>query len=189
MQNNASVMSLPNLLTMARIALIPVIAVLLLADFGAARWIAFALYVAAAITDWFDGYLARRDGLVSPLGRMLDPIADKLLVCVLIVLFAFDGTFSMTDLLPALTILGREVFISGLREFLGNQSVVMNVSRLAKYKTTVQLIAIGALMLAPMFPAVGLAGRALFWIAAVLTVWTGYEYLRGAAPHLKGDAA
>ncbi len=179
-------MSLPNLLTILRILAIPVIVWLLLSGSELARYWAFALYVLAAVTDFLDGWLARRSNDISPLGRMLDPIADKLLIAALIVALAFDHSLSMLDLTPALAILVREVFVSGLREYLGSEGIVIHVSTLAKYKTTTQLIAIGAVILAPVIPTLALAASGLLWLAAVLTVWTGIEYLRGAWPHLQG---
>lgn len=177
-------MTLPNLLTIARILAIPIIISLLLSGDASLRWAALVLFALAAITDWLDGYLARKFNDTSPLGRMLDPIADKLLVCALLLTFAFDGTFSLLDLVAAIAILGREMFISGLREFLGNQNIVLHVSKLAKYKTTLQLIAIGVYFAVPMMPVLAPVASALFWAAALLTVWTGWEYFRGALPHL-----
>ena len=178
-------MSLPNILTIARIVAILPIVLLILIDGTWARWLALILFAAAAITDWLDGYLARRSNIVSPLGRMLDPIADKMLVAALLVIFAFDGTFSWLDLIPALAILMREVLISGLREHLGNANVVLNVTILAKYKTTAQLIAVGLLIATPLFSGLGLWAHLLFWVAAALTAWTGWDYFRSAWPHLK----
>ena len=177
-------MSLPNILTIARIVAILPIVLLILIDGTWARWLALILFAAAAITDWLDGYLARRSNIVSPLGRMLDPIADKMLVAALLVIFAFDGTFSWLDLIPALAILMREVLISGLREHLGNSNVVLNVTMLAKYKATIQLVAIGLLIAVPLVPGLGLWAHLLFWVAGALTVWTGWDYFRTAWPHL-----
>lgn len=179
-------MSLPNLLTVLRILAIPLIVWLLLAGGDVARYWAFAIYVAAAVTDFFDGWLARRSNDISPLGRMLDPIADKLLIAALIVVLAFDHSFTVGDLTPALAILIREVFVSGLREYLGAEGIIIHVSSLAKYKTTLQLIAIGGVILVPVLPGLALAASGLLWLAGVLTVWTGLEYLRGAWPHLQG---
>jgi CDP-diacylglycerol---glycerol-3-phosphate 3-phosphatidyltransferase len=172
-------MNLPNLLTIARIAAIPVIVLLVLGG-GGYVWIAFGLYVIAAVTDWVDGFLARRMDLHSSLGRMLDPIADKMLVAALIVAFAATGDLSGWDLLPALAILMREIFVSGLREFLGGRQVAVHVSTLAKYKTTAQLIAVGAVMLAAALPELALAAQVLLWVAGLLTVSTGVRYLAGA---------
>jgi len=174
-------LSLPNLLTVLRILAIPVIVILVLPPGGGIlRSLALVIYILAAITDFLDGFLARMMNETSPLGRMLDPIADKLLVAALLLAFAFDHTFSLFDLIPALAILLREIFVSGLREFMGTQNVIMPVSMLAKYKTTVQLIALGICMAEPMAPELRLISDAVLWLAAVLTIWTGWNYWRGA---------
>ena len=177
----AKSLSLPNLLTVLRIVAIPVIVILVLPPGGGIlRSLALVIYILAAITDFLDGFLARMMNETSPLGRMLDPIADKLLVAALLIAFAFDHTFSLFDLIPALAILLREIFVSGLREFMGTQNVIMPVSMLAKYKTTVQLIALGICMAEPMAPELRLISDAVLWLAAVLTIWTGWNYWRGA---------
>lgn len=182
-------MSLPNLLTVLRIIAIPAIVILTISDIGLFRWIAFAVFVLAAITDFFDGFLARIMNEISPLGRMLDPIADKLLVGALLIAFAWDGTFSVFDLIPATAILLREIFVAGLREFLGTQNIVMPVSRLAKFKTTAQLIAMGVLIVEPLIPDLRLIADAILWIAAFLTVWTGWAYWQGTWKQMQnGDA-
>lgn len=173
-------LSLPNLLTILRIVAIPVIVLLVISGMDFLRTIALAIYILAAITDFFDGLLARMMGETSPLGRMLDPIADKLLVGALLIAFAWDQTFSIWDLIPATAILLREIFVSGLREFLGTQNVIMPVSMLAKYKTAVQLIALGICMAQPMVPEIRLIADAALWLAAVLTIWTGWSYWQGA---------
>ena len=173
-------LSLPNLLTVLRIVAIPVIVILVLPPGGGLlRSLALLIYILAAITDFLDGLLARMMGETSPLGRMLDPIADKLLVGALIIAFAFDHTFSLFDLIPAIAIMLREIFVSGLREFMGTQNVIMPVSMLAKYKTTAQLIALGICMAEPMMPEIRLIADAALWIAAVLTIWTGWNYWQG----------
>jgi len=115
---------------------------------------------------------------------MLDPIADKLLVGILIAALAWDGSFSGWDMIPACAILFREFFIPGLREFLGNIKVVLPVSWLAKWKTTIQLVALAAVLLERIIPGLGLASDILLWAAGVLTVWTGFQYLRASWPHL-----
>lgn len=181
-------LSLPNMLTVLRILAIPVIVVLTIGDIALFRWIALGIYIVAAITDFFDGFLARVMGQVSPLGRMLDPIADKLLVGALLLAFAWDGTLSAFDLIPAMAILLREIFVSGLREFLGGKNVIMAVSRLAKYKTAVQLVALGILMTEPLIPGIRLLADAALWLAALLTLWTGWSYWSGAQEHLQDDA-
>ncbi|RYE09524.1 MAG: CDP-diacylglycerol--glycerol-3-phosphate 3-phosphatidyltransferase [Hyphomicrobiales bacterium] len=179
----ASLRSLPNQLTLARIAAIPVICLLLVAQADWLGWIALVLYVVAAVTDWLDGFLARRMNLYSDLGKMLDPIADKLLVSALLVTFAWTRDFSGWELIPAIAILMREIFVSGLREFLGNKSVSVPVTFLAKWKTTVQLVALFFVIVDGLLPSFGFISGALMWLAAALTVWTGWQYLSSAWLH------
>jgi CDP-diacylglycerol--glycerol-3-phosphate 3-phosphatidyltransferase len=191
--NNASVRtrspaaSLPNILTYGRIAAIPAIIILLFPrdDFG--RWLALGVYVVASVTDFFDGYLARIWQQQSSLGRMLDPIADKLLVATVILMLVADGTIGGWSLLAAIVILCREVLVSGLREFLAEVQVGMPVTRLAKWKTAVQMVALGFLILGPagghIIPYAVEIGLSLLWIAALVTIYTGYDYLRAGLRH------
>jgi CDP-diacylglycerol--glycerol-3-phosphate 3-phosphatidyltransferase/cardiolipin synthase len=177
--------SVPNLLTYGRIAAVPAMAaVFLLLEGDQRRWIALVIFVAACITDWLDGYLARMWQQQSMLGRMLDPIADKLLVGVALILLVQDGTISKTSVWAALIILSREILVSGLREFLAELNVRVHVSRLAKWKTTLQMIALGVLLAGPagerQLTGVMAVGTSLLWIAALLTIWTGSGYLTAA---------
>lgn len=182
---------LPNLLTLSRIAVIP----LLLASFylpgELSSWVPLGLFVAAGITDFFDGYLARRNKQTSNLGRFLDPVADKLLVSsALLFLVSVDR---ITDwlLIPAVVILCREIMVSGLREYLAELRVGMPVSRLAKWKTAAQILALCFLLGGPAaqsyFDAV-LIGTVLLWAAGILTMWTGYDYLRLGLKHMMVEA-
>src|SRR5215470_11355849 len=144
-------LALPNLLTYARIVAVPLVVACLFGQSILAggmwlRWVALALFIAAAITDFFDGYLARSLGQQSSFGRMLDPIADKLLVSSCLLMLAADGTIMGWSLWAAVVILCREILVSGLREYLAELRVSVPVTRLAKWKTTVQLIAIGFLL-------------------------------------------
>jgi cardiolipin synthase len=174
----------PNIITIARIlAIIPIVWLVMSGD-TALRAVALVLYVIAAASDWLDGYLARAWNQYSPLGRMLDPIADKLLVGILIAALAWDGSFSGWDMIPACAILFREFFIPGLREFLGNIKVVLPVSWLAKWKTTIQLVALALVLLERIIPSLGLASDIVLWVAGILTIWTGFQYLRASWPHL-----
>ncbi len=175
---------LPNYLTYGRIAAIPVIMLFILTDNAILRWLALILYIGAAVTDFFDGYLARKYGAVSPVGRMLDPIADKLLIGALLLVFCFDGSFGAWDLIPATIILMREIFVSGLREFMGNQNIVVHVSKLAKYKTTVQLIALAIVIAEPLVYGMREVSDILLWLAALLTAITGWQYFSGALSQL-----
>jgi len=182
-----SLITIPNLLTYGRIAAIPVIVLLLVTGYPALRWLALLLYLAAAVSDFFDGYLARKWNQISTLGRMLDPIADKLLVGALIVVFAWDHSFAWWDLIPALAILLREIFVPGLREFLGPKNVVVKVTPLAKWKTTVQLLALTFVFLAPLLPGAGFVAELLLWLAGIMTVVTGVQYFQTAWPYLRDD--
>ena len=174
----------PNIITIARIlAIIPIVYLVMQGDITL-RLVALILYVIAAASDWLDGYLARAWNQSSPFGRMLDPIADKVLVGILIAALAWDGSFSGWDMIPACAILFREFFIPGLREFLGNITVVLPVSRLAKWKTTTQLVALAVVLLERIVPGLGLVSDILLWLAGILTVWTGWQYLRASWPHL-----
>jgi cardiolipin synthase (CMP-forming) len=181
----ASPTSVPNLLTYGRIAAVPAMAAaFLLLEGDQRRWVALAIFLAACITDWLDGYLARAWQQQSMLGRMLDPIADKLLVGAALILLVHDGTISTTSVWAALIILSREILVSGLREFLAELNVRVHVSRLAKWKTTLQMVALGVLLAGPagerIVKGVMAAGTLLLWVAALLTLWTGGGYLTAA---------
>jgi CDP-diacylglycerol--glycerol-3-phosphate 3-phosphatidyltransferase len=179
----APLRQLPNQLTVARIVAIPVLCLFIGMGEDWLRWVALVLYVAAALTDWLDGFLARRMGLSSDLGKMLDPIADKLMVGALIVVFAWTRDFSGLDLVPAIAILMREIFVSGLREFMGNRDVSVPVTFLAKWKTTVQLVALFFAIVDGLLPGFGLISALLLWLAGGLTVWTGWQYLVSVWPY------
>jgi cardiolipin synthase (CMP-forming) len=182
------ILLIPNLITIARIVAIPVVVWLIMDGDIVMRLAALILYVVAAASDWLDGYLARAWNQFSPLGRMLDPIADKLLVGIVIAALAWDGSFSGWDMIPVIAILFREFFISGLREFLGNAEVVLPVSRLAKWKTTVQLVALAIVLLERIVPGLRLTSDIVLWLAGILTLWTGIQYLIASWPHLSGEA-
>ena len=186
MQIPAPLLLLPNLLTLGRIAAVPVICLLVASGWDLLQWLALLLYVAAAVSDWLDGFLARQMKLNSALGRMLDPIADKLLVGALLVTLAWTRHLDALDLVPAIAILLREIFVSGLREYLGNRSVEVPVTMLAKWKTTVQLVAIAMIIAAPMLLGLEFLSHLVLWLAGILTAWTGWDYLRSAWPHLAG---
>jgi|DewCreStandDraft_4_1066084.scaffolds.fasta_scaffold00029_62 cardiolipin synthase len=179
----------PNLLTLVRIGLIPVLLVLLHLEGGWARWLACAVYTIAASTDYLDGWLARSLDQHSRLGRWLDPVADKLLVAAtVLVLVAFDRA----PLLPSLVILMREITISGLREYLAEARLVLPVSRLAKWKTAVQMTALGFLIVGDagprwlFVPEIGFWG---LWLAALLTIVTGWDYVQRSVGHMLAERA
>jgi CDP-diacylglycerol--glycerol-3-phosphate 3-phosphatidyltransferase len=181
--------SVPNLLTIGRVAAVPLVCVLVAIDASWSYVLAFIVFVAAAVSDYLDGYLARAWKQGSPIGRMLDPIADKGLVGALLIVLAWTHSLSGWDLIPAVAIMLREILVSGLREYLGPRNVVVHVTWLAKWKTTSQLVALAIIILAGAVPGLTIIGQVLLWIAGVLTVWTGYEYYRGAWPHLVEDAS
>ncbi|MDQ7260644.1 CDP-diacylglycerol--glycerol-3-phosphate 3-phosphatidyltransferase [Paracoccus sp. PS-1] len=203
--------TLPNLLTVLRLAAAPLVPLMFFflsrpfADFAA-----LALFLIAAVTDWFDGYLARAWGQESRFGAAMDPIADKAMVIIAVVVITGYSGMNPWLILPATVILFREVFVSGLREFLGDKARLLKVTKLAKWKTTAQMVAIAVLFLGTGLnyyetghpPLVGetslpwsdswsdlatQAGLALIWIAAVLTAITGWDYFAKARPFLRDD--
>ena len=198
--------ALPNALTIMRIVLVPVFVVAFVLPGDAARLTAFAVFALAGISDWLDGFAARKLKAGSDFGRMLDPIADKVLVAVALMMLVAEGTFrkdipgtgesvfSLLRLVPALIILSREILVSGLREFLAGTRVSVPVTNVAKFKTAVQMIAIGAMILTPLaskyapdLPGKTYTGIAyiLLWVAAALTVYTGVIYFKNGMAYLR----
>lgn len=188
-------LTLPNILTLSRIFAVPfLVALLWYPHWRLGYALGFGLYCLVGITDYFDGYLARAQGTVSKLGIFLDPIADKIMVAaVIVMLISTEDVLAGHPLIvgwhvvPALVILLREIAVSGLREFLAQLSVSVPVSRLAKWKTTFQMVALGALILAGALPDwhwVHQVGLACLWVAAGLTVVTGWDYLRVGLKHM-----
>jgi len=189
-------LALPNLLTYSRIAAVPLVVGCLywqsLLDGGLwLRWVALFIFIAAGVTDFLDGYLARKWGEQSTFGRMLDPIADKLLVASCLLMLAADGTIRGWSLWAAIVILCREILVSGLREYLAELRVSVPVTQLAKWKTTLQLIAVGFLVAGEagdaVVPVVTPIGLTLLWLSALLTLYTGWDYFRAGARHLIED--
>ncbi|NEX46098.1 CDP-diacylglycerol--glycerol-3-phosphate 3-phosphatidyltransferase [Pseudotabrizicola algicola] len=217
--------TLPNILTVMRLIAAPGVAIMFLYFHRPwADWFALTLFIVAAITDWFDGYIARRWQQESKFGAMLDPIADKAMVVIALVIITGYSGMNPWLILPVTLILFREVFVSGLREFLGAKAGLLKVTKLAKWKTTAQMIAIAVLFLgtglehlegiarrgmtAEQYASLvsqGLAdplrscgargcssvatlvGLALIWVAAVLTLMTGWDYFRKSLPYLKDE--
>jgi cardiolipin synthase (CMP-forming) len=184
--------SLPNILTYARVAAVPLVSGFLYwSGEPWARWTALAIFVAAGVTDFFDGYLARAWSQQSSLGRMLDPIADKLLVSSVILMLAANQTISGPTLWAALVILCREILVSGLREYLAELRVPVPVTAVAKWKTTVQMVALGFLIAGPaggvLAPGAVKTGIVLLWIAALLTLYTGWDYMKASYDNVGGD--
>jgi cardiolipin synthase len=186
---------LPNLLTLSRIAAIPLLVLLAALRTPWGDVAACAVFSAAAITDYFDGKIARERKLISAFGRMLDPIADKLLVGAALMLLAGLGRLTGWGLLPAIVILLREILVSGLREFLAELRVGLPVTKLAKWKTGMQMGALGTLLagdtaarvLGLGFLPVSGIGEAMLWVAAVLTMVTGWDYLRAGLRHAEAQ--
>ena len=185
-------LSLPNLLTLSRILAVPILVFLLWRPTPVDYAITFVLYCIVGLTDYFDGYLARTQGQISRLGQFLDPIADKIMVAAVLVMLISSRKANPVPeiegihIIAALIILLREIFVSGLREFLAPLNVSMPVSSLAKWKTTFQLVALGALILGGAVPQqewVQTVGLASLWLAAGLTLVTGFDYLRIGLKH------
>ena len=183
--------SLPNLLTISRILIIPLIVAMFWVDGDVAPWVTMGLFVVAGITDYLDGLFARSMAKTSNLGQFMDPVADKLLVSAVLMMLVWNGGITGFMILPALVILCREIMVSGLREFLAGIKIGVPVSKLAKWKTGFQMFALGFLI-------VGEAGPVLFYpeltttkigeillsISAILTIITGYDYLRAGLRHM-----
>ncbi|MCC0038372.1 MAG: CDP-diacylglycerol--glycerol-3-phosphate 3-phosphatidyltransferase [Brucellaceae bacterium] len=191
-------LNIPNMLTYGRILAVPLIVLcfflegrLRSSDF--ARWSALAIFILASLTDYLDGYLARIWEQTSNIGRMLDPIADKLLVatCLLLLAADTDRTIAGWSLWAAIIILCREILVSGLREYLAELKVSVPVTRLAKWKTTIQMVAIGFLLAGPagdkLIPYTTQIGIALLWASAIVTLYTGYDYFRAGLKHVIED--
>src|SRR6266404_3832059 len=195
-------LAVPNLLTYARIVAVPLVVACMywqaiLAGGMWLRWVALVIFITAGVTDILDGYFARSLGQQSSFGRMLDPIADKLLVASCLLMLAADETIKGWSLWAAIVILCREILVSGLREYLAELRVSVPVTRLAKWKTTVQLVAIGFLLAGKagdevvsfvtgkeLNPVVTYFGLMLLWISAIVTLYTGYDYFRAGVRHL-----
>ena len=186
-------LAVPNLLTYGRIVAVPIVVACMywqsILQGGLwLRWVALAIFVAAAITDVLDGYFARSLGQQSSFGRMLDPIADKLLVASCLLMLAVDGTIKGVTVLAAIVILCREILVSGLREYLAELRVSVPVTQLAKWKTAMQLVAVGFLLAGEagdqVVPVVTQIGLLLLWASALLTIYTGYDYFRAGIHHL-----
>jgi cardiolipin synthase (CMP-forming) len=189
-------LAVPNLLTYGRIAAVPaVVACLYWQDILQGglwlRWVALVIFIGAGVTDVLDGYFARKWGEQSSFGRMLDPIADKLLVASCLLMLAADSTIRGWSLWAAIVILCREILVSGLREYLAELRVPLPVTAVAKWKTAVQFIALGFLIAGPagetMLPGSITIGLVLLWIAAILTLYTGWDYMKASYDNVGGD--
>ncbi len=179
--------SIPNYITFLRILLIPILYVSIYIPGAIGDWLSLGIYTVACLSDFLDGYLARRLNVQSNLGRMLDPIADKLMIATVLILLVSEGIIGTWCLPAAAIILCRELLVSGLREFLMETYVQLPVSNLAKYKTTIQMLSLGFLLAAPtgddVLPFNTEIGLTLLWLAAILTMVTGYSYLKTSLEH------
>ena len=203
-----SMIALPNALTIMRILLVPVFAIAFVMPGEIWRIVAFLIFVIASLSDWLDGFAARKLKAGSDFGRMLDPIADKVLVAVALMMLVAEGDIrqfylttglhSLLRLVPALIILSREILVSGLREFLAGTRVSVPVTAIAKLKTAVQMVAIGAMILTPLadtfFPGLpadsyDAIAYVLLWIAAALTLYTGIIYFKNGLTHIRPGVA
>lgn len=184
--------NLPNIITLSRLASLPVLLILMFVPYSWAAWTALTLYTLGCITDWLDGYLARRMNIESSFGKFLDPIADKIFIVTVILCLVATGKLDGWMIVPPLLIITREFLISGLREFLGPKNVTVPVSKLAKYKTGFQMTSLGFLIvgafgdpvLAWTFLTTINWGHILITIAAILTVYTGWDYIKAGWRHL-----
>lgn len=193
--------NLPNILTISRIAIVPILIASFYIEGRLYHWVAAGLFLIASVTDFFDGYLARMLKAQSSLGRFLDPIADKLLVAAAIIMLVHFEGIGRYDVIAAIAILCREIMVSGLREFLAEINVSVPVSNLSKVKTAVQMLAIFLLLIGVEGPSLEevenitrinlteLLGRICLWIAAFLTIITGYAYLKAGLKHMAASDA
>ena len=179
-------LNISNLLTLARILVIPIIVLCIYMNKPFYGWVAFTLFCIASITDYFDGYIARIRNEVTNFGTFLDPIADKLLVAAVILILTSKEVIANWETIPALIILLREIAVSGLREYLAKIKISVPVSRIAKIKTSMQLIALAFLILSEsgltIIPIIFI-GKIALWIAGLLTLYTGYDYLKSGLKH------
>ena len=179
-------MNLSNILTLIRVAIIPIIVLCIYLKSPFFGWTAFILFCLASITDYFDGYIARIRNEVTNFGTFLDPIADKLLVAAVILILTSKGVIADWNTIPALIILLREITVSGLREFLAGIKVSVPVSRIAKLKTLLQLCSLALLILSESLmeiTSIIFMGKIFLWIAGLLTMYTAYDYIRASIKH------
>ena len=187
MRTDTMMRQLPNAITILRVGIAIIVPLLIFDGRNALRVMAFGLFTVAALTDWLDGYLARRWNVLSGFGRMLDPIADKLLIVGCLLALVATDKKTLPILYPSLIILFREVFVSGLREHMADKGVTLHVTQIAKFKTTLQFIAIGLVILYPFFNHWTYAldvTISTFYLAAGLTLYTGLDYFTKALRHV-----
>lgn len=176
-------LNLATILSLARLALLPLIVPLFFLPFAWAAWTCLALYVVGALTDFADGWVARRFGQVTEFGKFIDPVSDKIFVVTILLMLVATDRIAGIFVIAAVVILVREFVVSGLREFLGAKAATLPVTRLAKWKTAIQMAACGLLIIAPVDIYAELAGLSGLCVAAAITAWTGWLYLQKALPH------
>jgi cardiolipin synthase len=175
------------MLTYGRVVAVPALVLCLFINNTPARWVALAVFIVAGISDFLDGYLARAWQQQSAIGRMLDPIADKLLVAAALLMLVATDIINDWHVWAAVVILTREMLVSGLREFLAEIRVSVPVSRLAKWKTALQMVAIGFLLADSPGGLISKTGLAFLWVSAIITLYTGYDYARAGVRHLVAE--
>lgn len=185
---NLPTLNLANMLTLARLAILPVIVLLMFIPAAWAAAVALTLYILGAVTDWLDGWVARKYDQVSEFGTFLDPISDKIYVVTIMLMLVATDRIAGVFVLLVIIILMREFLVAGLREYLGPKGVKIPVSDLAKWKTATQMASLGFLIIAPYMFGGGFIGIILLLAATAITVYTGWDYLKVALEHM-GDPA
>lgn len=179
---------LPNILTVGRLMTLPVLVILMMINTSWSAWAGLTIYTLGCITDWLDGYIARKYQVESPFGKFLDPIADKIFIAAVLITLIANGNLSGWGVIPVILIMSREFLISGLREFFGPKNIQVPVSKLAKWKTGIQMFALGFLIVGdygnPVFPITWETGYVLLIAATILTVITGWNYMKEGLKHL-----
>lgn len=179
--------NLPNLLTIGRLLSLPLLVAMMLLDSVWAAWAALAIYTLGCLTDWLDGYIARKFRMESAFGKFLDPVADKVFVATVLIALQANGHLPWWGCIPVILILCREFLVSGLREFFGPRNITFPVSNLAKWKTTIQMFSLGFLIMGEhgeaVYPLNIETGYVLLLAATILTLMTGWSYLKEGAKH------
>jgi len=178
-------MNLANILSLARLALLPFIIILFFLPYQWAAWLCLVLYIIGAVTDFADGWVARKFNQVTEFGKFIDPISDKIFVVTILLMLVAADRITGVFVLAVVVILVREFVVAGLREFLGSKEIKMPVTQLAKWKTAIQMISSGLLIIAPYNALAAIVGLSGLCVAAAITAWTGCDYFKSALVHLK----
>ena len=180
-------MNLANILTMTRLFLLPLIILLFFIEGAFAAWLCLTLYIIGALTDFLDGWVARKFDQITEFGKFMDPISDKIFVATMLLMLVGAARVEGIYIVAVIIILAREFLVSGLREYLGPKNIKLPVTQLAKWKTAIQMSVIGALIVAPYVSGLQFIGEAGLAAAALITIITGWHYLNAALPHIKDD--